>query len=93
MDIPLFVSSLSEIERQELKKYVKTQPDLEPTREFINKIEVSARLYRLLSENSYPGDVFEYVANINKTQFMRLEGAGHNSWNELQPLLIKNGNL
>lgn len=60
------------------------------TRYFIEKNKMSIRLKRILAENSYPGDVFEYISQINKVQFLRHSGAGQRSWDELEVLLKKN---
>ena len=90
MNIELFVKSLSDTERLQLKKYFSETIESQlTTREFIGKNSISARLTNILHENSAKGEVFEYVSQINKAQFFRLPGAGQRSWEELEKLLKK----
>ena len=88
MNIELFIKSLSDSERIQLKKYFTETVEVQlTTREFIGKNKVSARLSNILHDYSAKGEVFEYVSQINKAQFFRLPGAGERSWLELSNLL------
>jgi hypothetical protein len=91
MDVQLFLKSLSSAELLQLKNALNI--DLKnriTTKEFINKHNMSGRLYRILNENSGSGCIFEYVDSINRMQFLKLPRAGSVMWEELEVLISKN---
>lgn len=93
MNIPLFISALTESEKSQLKNYFKIPERTEDdvlTRYLIQNNKLSTKLLNLLYRHSNKGDIFEYVLNINKQDFIRLSGAGETLWKELEDLLIKN---
>lgn len=93
MNIPLFVSALTDAEKVELWNCLKNTEffdEKETTRFFIENNKMSGRLKNILAENSYPNDIFTFVTQINKVQFLKLRNAGELTWKELELLLTKN---
>lgn len=66
---------------------------METTKHFIETNKLSKRLITVLRNNSLPGDVFEYVYQINHKQFLGLYGGGPKLWAEMEILLQKNNYL
>ncbi len=87
MDIPLFLKSLSLEEREMMKFHLQNMPVT--TREFINRHKLSKRVLTVLVDNSGYGEVFEYVSQINRIQFLKLPMAGKKMWEELEKILPK----
>ena len=102
MNIYLFLESLSDQERQELKDYFLRHDKAKSTqkedveikkvkiqdfiREFAN--DISPRLFNALYQNGeYP---FLYVNDIRRSDFYRIRNAGKKSWQELESILIEN---
>ena len=89
MDIDLFIKSLTESEKDALRNYLMTNVEAETTRQFIGKNEMSSKLRNILYDNSASRDVFHYVSEINKHQFLKIRRAGVVAWKELQFILKK----
>lgn len=90
MNIPLFIKSLSELERKELRNYFLINPEIITTKDFLKKYEMTDKLRNILDRHSGDTDVFRYVSQINKLTFLRLRNAGPVAWTELEELLKKN---
>jgi len=89
MNVSVFIKSLSELERRELRNFFLMNPEVVTTKDLIKRHDMSSRLRGVLENNSGEDDVFKYTSQINKIQFMRLDGAGEVAWKELE-ILLKN---
>jgi len=90
MNINLFLQALNPSELKELeRKLLNYKEERITTKEFISKNEMSGRLLNVLSENSEPGEVFQFVDQINRSKFLRLRKAGERTWHELDLILNK----
>ena len=104
MNIPLFIESLSDIEKEELKTYfLKQESHKNNTRitikEFIEQNQIPTRIANLLLTKTYDYDYgngsiykgygLDFADEICKETFMRIRNAGHKSWEELEKILTK----
>lgn len=96
MNIKLFIESLSDSERSELKSYFLGQSQKrERIEDFILRNEMSTRLKKILT--AYTADfvnskwvntrrAFLYVDEVHEVEFMVIRNAGKKSWNEFKQL-------
>ena len=100
MNIELFIESLSESEKKELKLYfLGNNMNRITIEDFINNNKVSTRLSNILqaTKSDYStgrqtqrGKWFDYIDEVEESDFRKIRNAGNKSWNEFKSLLLNN---